>query len=269
MTADVAPGGVGLVVVAAGLGTRLGAGMPKALVPVGTSPGARPLVSHALDRALETSGLTAVVVVAPPGEGVEQICAALDLSPHASDHGLSRHGTTTHGRIRRSAGISVAVVAGGAERADSVAAGLAALPDDVGIVLVHDAARAFTPTAVFDRVVDAVRSGHAAVIPAVPVVDTIKQVQQDVSGDVETVVSTPDRAGLRAVQTPQGFLRETLQRAHAESRGAVTDDAGMVEALGGRVAVVPGDHRAFKVTTARDLEVAAAMVEEEAGEVDR
>lgn len=151
--------------------------------------------------------------------------------------------------------VQVSVVAGGAERADSVAAGLAALPADVGIVLVHDAARALTPTAVFQRVVAAVRHGHAAVIPAVRVIDTIKAVDLR-----DHVVSTPERSVLRAVQTPQGFLRETLESAHAHGGGAVTDDAGLVEANGGTVYVVDGDPRSLKVTGPEDLATIATWI---------
>jgi len=121
-------------------------------------------------------------------------------------------------------------------------------------VLVHDAARCLTPVAVFDRVVAAVAAGAVAVVPGTVVVDTIKQV--DESG---FVVGTPDRAALRAVQTPQGFRRDVLKRAHAVS-SAATDDAGLVERLGERVLVVEGDPRALKVTTPADLETAARLL---------
>ena len=147
------------------------------------------------------------------------------------------------------------VVAGGDERSDSVAAGLRALPAAVGIVLVHDAARALTPASVFERVVTAVRHGHPAVAPALPVTDTIKAV--DIR---EHVVSTPDRASLRAVQTPQGFLRETLERAHRDGGAAVTDDAGLVEAMGGSVLVVGGDARSLKITGPEDLAIVSSWL---------
>lgn len=222
--------------------------MPKALVRVGDGASARPLVAHALERAVGTDGLTHVVVVAPPGDGVQVMTDALE--EHASAPGRE---------------VSLEVVPGGAERADSVAAGLAALPGEVDVVLVHDAARAFTPTSVFDRVVAAVRDGHDAVVPALPVTDTVKQVVAD--GQVERVCATPDRSTLRAVQTPQGFRRETLVAAHAQASGENrhTDDAGTVEASGGQVSVVPGDVRAMKVTTRQDLEVAARWVAEGEG----
>ncbi len=142
------------------------------------------------------------------------------------------------------------MVAGGPERTASVGRGLAALRPDDGIVLVHDAARVLAPPELFTAVAEGIRSGHSAVVPGMPVVDTIKQVDAD-----GYVVATPERSLLRAVQTPQGFLRETLEWAHesvAEIGGA-TDDAALVERHGVRVFVVPGSVAAHKVTTARDL----------------
>ncbi len=140
------------------------------------------------------------------------------------------------------------VVAGGAERTHSVAAGLAALPDDVTVVLVHDAARALAPQSLFAAVAAAVADGADAVVPGLPVTDTIKQIDAD-----GHVVATPDRATLRAIQTPQGFTRAALEHAHADGVGA-TDDAGLVERQGGKVLVIDGDPRAIKVTIPADLE---------------
>ncbi len=151
-------------------------------------------------------------------------------------------------------GVPVTVVVGGAERGDSVAAGLRALSGAVELVLVHDAARCLTPVEVFDRVVAAVRSGAVAVVPGAVVVDTVKQVDAD-----GYVVATPDRASLRAVQTPQGFRRDVLERAHALSSIA-TDDAGLVERLGERVLVVEGDARSLKITTPADLDAAERLL---------
>lgn len=151
-------------------------------------------------------------------------------------------------------GSDVDVVAGGAERTHSVAAGLAALRDDVGIVLVHDAARCLAPASLFDRLVAAVRDGHDAVVPGVTVADTIKQV--DGTG---RVVATPDRSSLRAIQTPQAFRRSALVEAHASGVEA-TDDAALVERLGGTVTVIDGDDLAFKVTTPADLERASRIL---------
>ncbi len=154
-------------------------------------------------------------------------------------------------------GVVVRVVTGGSERSDSVAAGLAALPDEVDVVLVHDAARALAPASLFAAVIDAVRAGHPAVVPGVPVVDTIKQVSAD-----GLVVSTPDRACLRAIQTPQGFTRETLTRAHDLPTGEpVTDDAALVERLGLPVHVIDGDPLALKITTGEDLRHAESQLE--------
>ena len=148
------------------------------------------------------------------------------------------------------------VVAGGAERTDSVAAGLAGLArvGDVDVVLVHDAARCLTPLDVFERVVDAVRRGAAGAVPGVGLVDTVKTV------DAEGVITgTPDRASLRAVQTPQGFAREVLATAYRSGVQA-TDDAALVERCGHHVVVVDGDPLAFKVTTPEDLERAERVL---------
>ena len=151
----------------------------------------------------------------------------------------------------------VEVVAGGADRSASVAAGLRALHPGDDVVLVHDAARALAPAELFDAVIAAVEAGNPAVVPGLPVADTVKTVDGD--GRVE---GTPDRDRLRAVQTPQGFARPLLERAHA-SGGSASDDAGLVERLGVHVVVVPGDARAMKVTTPHDLAVAAVYLREE------
>jgi len=150
----------------------------------------------------------------------------------------------------------VAVVAGGADRTASVAAGLAALRSDDGIVLVHDAARCLAPPDLFARVIHAVRAGHPTVVPGLAMTDTVKVV--DAQG---RVLATPDRESLRRVQTPQGFLREVLEHAHASGASA-TDDAGLVEQIGGHVRVVDGDPLALKVTSASDLAVATALLQD-------
>src|SRR5690606_35247691 len=215
---------VGAVVVAAGSGSRLGADVPKALVPVGGVP----LVVHAVARLLG-SGVSAVVVAAPAAF-VDQFRVAL-------------------AEVGRAAG-RVTVVAGGASRQASVAAALAALPA-ADVVLVHDAARCFAPPAMIERVVDAVRAGHRAVIPVAPVVDTLVA-----SADEGPAGAYADRSLLRAVQTPQGFARECLERAHAaapaaDEASAATDDASLAAALGETVWTVPGDDAAMKITTPR------------------
>src|SRR5205823_707637 len=153
----------------------------------------------------------------------------------------------------------------GPDRTSSVRHGLAALPDRVGRVLVHDAARCLVPGDLVRRVAEAVPT-WGAVVPGLPLADTVKQV--DAAG---TVVATPDRAWLRAVQTPQGFDRDLLERAHrtqqrAGSPSEATDDAALVERLGEPVHVVPGDPRALKITTADDLALAAwLLAAEQAG----
>lgn len=212
----VVSGAVGAVVVAAGRGERLGRAVPKAFVEVA----GRTLLTRSLD-ALRSAGVEHLVAVVP----VELVEAA--------------------------AGDGVAVVAGGATRQESVAAGLAALPPQVRTVLVHDAARALVPAELVHRVVAALRSGERAVVPGLPVADTLRDLER---GPV-------DRHGVVAVQTPQGFARDDLERAHAAADGAdATDDAGLVEALGVRVHVVAGHPEAFKVTRPLDLLLAEAVV---------
>jgi 2-C-methyl-D-erythritol 4-phosphate cytidylyltransferase len=157
--------------------------------------------------------------------------------------------------------VPVDVVVGGVDRSASVKAGLMALSQDDGIVLVHDVARCLAPSELFARVIQAVRAGHAAVVPGLPVTDTVRVV--DTQG---RVLDTPDRGGLRGIQTPQGFRREVLDHAHARagthSAGAgATDDAGLVEQAGGQVRVVPGEPRALKITSPLDLTVATALLD--------
>lgn len=245
---------VAAVLTAAGSGSRLGHSLPKALVPLeGQS-----LVAHAAGNLLAARAAgderVRVLVVTAPAFHLDAIEREL---AHLSDD------------------VALLVVAGGATRQASVAAGLAALVGDprgrdVDVVLVHDAARPLAPPSLVARVVDAVRDGHPAVVPGLPVTDTIKRVAAHRGVDVEPVLETVPRAELRAVQTPQGFSRDLLLRAH--QRGAVdahdealaaSDDAGLVERLGEPVWVVAGDERAAKITTARDLAVAALPTEDD------
>lgn len=147
-------------------------------------------------------------------------------------------------------------VIGGPRRQDSVAAGVREARADV--VLVHDAARPLVPEELVTAVVAAVRAGHPAVVPGLPVVDTIKRV--DAASDVEATI---DRSTLRAIQTPQGFERSVLQQAHAVAdldAAAATDDAGLVERLGLTVHVIPGHEEAFKVTRPFDVVMAEAVL---------
>jgi len=176
----------------------------------------------------------AVGVAAGASDGVVLVVPAADVGGEA-DH--VRPGTI--------------VVAGGASRTESVRNGLAAVPGDATIVCVHDAARPFAPPAMFAAVVAAVRDGAEGAVPGVPVSDTVKVV--DAAG---AVVTTPDRSTLVAVQTPQAFRAGVLRRAHDTARAGGhegTDDAALVEAIGGRVVVVPGDPANRKVTHPDDL----------------
>jgi 2-C-methyl-D-erythritol 4-phosphate cytidylyltransferase len=150
------------------------------------------------------------------------------------------------------------VVAGGANRIESVGRALAAVAKAAkaaDFVLVHDAARALTPPGLIVRVVDALRAGNNAVVPALRVSDTIKAV--DANG---VVLGTPERAGLRAVQTPQGFATDLLLRAYQHAGAQSTDDASLVEQLGGQVQVIEGDPLAFKITTPLDLLLAETVI---------
>ncbi|MEU5130274.1 2-C-methyl-D-erythritol 4-phosphate cytidylyltransferase [Streptomyces mobaraensis] len=234
------------VIPAAGRGVRLGPGAPKALRALSGTP----MLVRAVRAMTASRAVSLVVVVAPP-DGEAEVRSLLDDFPLAGDR------------------TEVVVVPGGATRQESVSLGLKALPDDVGTVLVHDAARPLVPVDTVDSVVAAVRAGHPAVVPALPLADTVKQVAPRDAADAtapETVTGTPERALLRAVQTPQGFDRRTLDAAHAtfetaarEGDGA-TDDAGMVERLGVPVVVVPGHEEAFKVTRPLDLVLAEAVI---------
>jgi 2-C-methyl-D-erythritol 4-phosphate cytidylyltransferase len=187
------------------------------------------MVRLAVDGLLASGVVDTVVVVVPP----EQVDSSVQLLPD-----------------------DVRVVAGGAERIDSVRAGIAAAAD-AGIYLVHDAARALTPPSLIARVVAELRAGRDAVIPALEVADTIKSV--DLLGGV---TATLNRAELRAVQTPQGFDGDLLRRAYSSVTDDtdITDDAGLVERAGARVRAIAGDPLAFKITTPHDLTVAAALL---------
>jgi 2-C-methyl-D-erythritol 4-phosphate cytidylyltransferase len=213
------------VVPAAGSGQRLGAGVAKAFVElVG-----RTILERAVDGLL-ASGVIDRIIVAVPPERVDQTAVLL--------------------------GSRAQVVGGGAERHDTVRSALAAVGDP-HYALVHDAARPLTPIEQIQRVVAALHAGMRAVIPVLPVVDTIKAV--DANG---VVLGTPDRGGLRAVQTPQGFETDLLRRAYQRAGSfAVTDDASLVENLGTPVHTVAGDPLAFKITTALDLRLARAVLE--------
>ncbi|MFC3795854.1 2-C-methyl-D-erythritol 4-phosphate cytidylyltransferase [Corynebacterium tuscaniense] len=221
------------LVAAAGRGTRLGAEIPKAYVPLRV----RTLLERSV-TAMETSAVVdhIGVLVSP------------DMEPLARE---------------RLCGHDVQFIHGAGERVDSVWAGLQALPFDDAVVLVHDAARALTPPGMIARVARGVLAGAPAVVPVLPVADTIKLV--DAAGDV---LSTPDRSQLRAVQTPQGFDLATLREANEAYFAAdamdftPTDDASLMEWFGVAVSTVQGDPMAFKITTPIDLVLAQRITDE-------
>jgi 2-C-methyl-D-erythritol 4-phosphate cytidylyltransferase len=252
VTAQLNPrGDVAVLVPAAGAGVRLGPGGPKALRLLDGEP----LLVHAVRRVAAAPSVRLIVVAAPAAD-LDAVRAL--LAPIAP----------------------VVVVAGGAERQESVATALAAVPDGVGIVLVHDAARALTPPELIESVAAAVRGGRPAVIPVLPVVDTIKEVGPNEVGPNEVgpnevgpnevgpsevgpgevVLGTVDRAALRRVQTPQGFRHDVLAAAHAVAGDPLTDDAGLVEKIGVAVTCVPGSELALKITRPLDLILAEALL---------
>ena len=280
-------GGVVAVLTAAGSGTRLGASGPKALVEIAGES----LVRRAA-RGLLSAGVVRHVVVTAPAEYLDRFEA--EVAGITEVAGLDGPGVSG----------TIEVVPGSPDsRQASVALGLAAAlaaHPDAAVVLVHDAARALTPPEVVRRVVAAVRAGHDAVVPALPVTDTVKEVagpdrsrshrsesghhetglyhstsSSDRSGaqrgrgagvQIESVVGTPDRSRLRAVQTPQGFAAAALVAAHrlgadraADEARSASDDAGLIEAAGGGVVVVEGDPLAMKVTTPVDLALADVL----------
>ena len=214
------------VLAAAGRGERLRVDQPKAFAPLR----GRPLLAESLER-LEGSGwIESIVVVAPPGWEEPAILLAEELG----------------------CGKVSACVTGGATRADSVRIGVAELPAEAAVVLVHDAARPLLDDAVVERVVTALGDGWDGAVPALPIADTVKRV------DGEAVVETLMRDELRVVQTPQAFVADILRKALAGSD--LSDCSAAVEAAGGRVRVVAGDPRLLKVTDAADLDRVAALL---------
>jgi len=238
------PPEVGVILVAAGRGRRLGGSVPKQYRPLGGIPmllrALRPFVSHpAVDH---------VVVVLPPGDSSAPPAWLADLL-----------------------GPRLSLVDGGAERSDSVAHGLAAVPGHCRIILVHDAARPFVERDTIDAVI-AIARGGAGAVPATPVGDTLKEAGEDPPGHApdpavppsHPVSRTIPRDRLWAAQTPQGFPRGVLEEAHARARQEGlrgTDDAMLVERLGVPVRLVAGSVRNFKVTSEADIEVAEALLQ--------
>jgi 2-C-methyl-D-erythritol 4-phosphate cytidylyltransferase len=212
-------------VVAAGRGERLGDERPKAFARLA----GRVLLAESLERLDASPWVDAIVVVAPPDWEEAVIVLAEELA----------------------AGKVAASVTGGATRAESVRAGLAEVPDDADVILVHDAARPLVTDAVVERLIRALGEGYDGAIPGLPVVDTVKRVRDGV------VVETLPRAELAAVQTPQAFVAPVLRAAAA---GEGTDCASLVEAAGGRVRVVEGDPRLLKITTPEDIALVASWL---------
>ncbi len=304
-TGDRTDGSVALLLLGAGSGVRLGQPLPKALVEVD----GQPLLAHALAGVARAAAVSEVVVTAPAAhltrfEEVASV-ALRDAAPRVVAPAGNKAGTlvaavTTTGLARdRACGPALRVVTGGVARSDSVAVALQVLSGSVDLVLVHDVARAFAPASLIHSVIAALRSNPRAdaVVPALPVTDTIKVVDlvgghgghgghgdsllPDTNGHApnrcgpagdptcgptdknsgELVVATLDRNALRAAQTPQGFRLAALEAALHDvgARREATDDADLVARNGGKVLVIPGAAAAFKITHAFDLLIAEAV----------
>jgi len=209
------------IIAAAGSGERFGATLPKALITLGN----RTLIEHAVAALAPIA--SEIVICAPAGYEKQ---------------------------IQELVGADITVVTGGTTRSDSVRAGITALTGKNKYVLVHDAARALASTQLARNVLAALEKGEVAVIPGLELIDTVKSV--DSSGHV---TSTPDRASLRRVQTPQGFDLEILKKAHSSGANA-TDDGALVEAIGHKVLIINGEERALKITTPADLATALSTL---------
>ena len=221
--------GAWAVIVAAGRGERLGGDRPKAFAKLN----GRALLAESLERLEASDWIDSIVVMAPEGWKEPAILLAEEL------------GT---GKVSAS-------VSGGATRTESVRAGVAEVPEEALVVLVHDAARPFLPGDVIERVLAPLGEGWDGAVPALPVADTLKRADPD-----EAVAETVDRSSLYAVQTPQAFLADVLRKALAGDVEDASDCAALVEAQGGRVKLVDGDRRLVKVTTAEDLAFVASLL---------
>lgn len=213
---------VASIIAAAGSGDRLGANQPKALLQLGDS--------NLIDLAVELlRPLSDQIIVVAPSTHLQSVTEQFETDN------------------------AVTVVAGGSSRSISVRNAISALDKNIDFVLIHDAARALTPTDVVQRVIDELKRGADGVIPVLPLADTVKEVLG------EKVVRTVDRTSLQRVQTPQGFKTKVIVDAHAAAKRddvEGTDDASLVERMGIKVSTVLGDERSFKITTPFDLEVA-------------
>lgn len=214
------------ILLCAGKGQRLQAGVDKALVPLA----GRPLFSWGLEALERTPSIKRIVVVGPV-KRMQEMLSAAGLAPRKI----------------------VAWSEGGRERQDSVALGLHALPEDATLVAIHDCARALVTPELVGRVVgDAIQ--HGAAIAALPLADTLKR------GALDVIETTVPRQGLWCAQTPQVFRRDWIVAAHAAAARQATDDAALVEALGHRVHLTHGEPLNFKITTPQDLELAEAWL---------
>jgi len=220
---------IAVILVAAGDGSRLQAGIPKALVKISE----KTLLEHALENILPIQGLVQVVVASHEDRVEEFETIAREFA-----------GDRVH----------LSFTPGGLSRQGSIANALKEVSDKAKVVLIHDAARCFTPTSVFERVANAVIETGSAVIPVLPVVDTIKSVNQDV------ILETVNRDELRIAQTPQGFFREQIVKGYATATEDFTDDASLLQSQGVLVTSVLGDPMAFKITVQADLEYAELLL---------
>ena len=215
------------LIVAAGRGERLRLDRPKAFANLRD----RPLLAESLERFEESDWIDSIVVAAAADWEEPTILLAEELG----------------------CGKIVEAVTGGETRAASVRAGLAKVPEDATVILVHDAARPVVPEDVIERVITALNEGYDGAVPVLPLPDTVKRLEGD------QVVETVDRAGLATAQTPQAFVATAL-RAAVESDEDATDCSALVEARGGRVKAVPGDPRLLKVTEPADLEAVERLL---------
>ena len=215
-----------LVVVAAGQGQRLGAGIPKAFVDLS----GRPLITHAIESIIALPELAQLIIAVPESHLVEAAQIGAELIADQP--------------------IAFNVVLGGESRQASIANALAELSDEAEIILVHDAARALAPTSLFSSVAKNVRETQLSSLPVMKVVDTIKRIEGAV------ILETVDREVLRSAQTPQGFVASDLVAAYASATEEFTDDAALMQAAGHKIFAVDGDERAFKITTPADLAAA-------------
>lgn len=225
---------LGVILVGAGSGERLGAGAPKAFVELG----GKTLLERGVETVLSLEGPGHLVVVAPESHAAAALAVLESQTQHTG------------------ASWTTNVAIGGPERHVSVMNGLEQLPEWVDIVLVHDIARPLTPARVFTDVVHAVRERQAAVVPVLPVADTIKRID-----DANRIVETVDRSRLVSSQTPQGFLRNELEAAYAAAPSHMTDDAAVVQASGLHVTTIEGSPRAHKLTTRADAELLQWMLD--------